>query len=217
MTRPVGGENDKALNALSRLLDPVEPARANAALSTLNGVLGDYPEGTGNPLADPALVVELESVRQQVQDRLLPNVASTRTGGGSCAHSIVSDSPVRSKAERRLLASSAVITARFAGTKRAYARPPSTYRTEQRVDEREQPLRVALGPPGRHNEPNDKAPVDHCVGIREGDVRGCPLVAGLRNSPSGESRFCSAIATLERRAALQRLQSVAAGGRTHAV
>ncbi len=53
VTRLVGGGLDLALGALTPLLGQAAPARANATLAALNGVLGDYLEATANPLATP--------------------------------------------------------------------------------------------------------------------------------------------------------------------
>ncbi|HEY1129714.1 MAG TPA: alpha/beta hydrolase [Roseateles sp.] len=51
VTRLVGGGLDTALGALAPMLGQARPERASAALAALNGVLGDYLEETGNPLA----------------------------------------------------------------------------------------------------------------------------------------------------------------------
>lgn len=53
VTRLVGSGLDLALDALAPLLREVEPGHASAAQAALNGVLGDYLEATGNPLATP--------------------------------------------------------------------------------------------------------------------------------------------------------------------
>lgn len=53
VTTLVGGGLDAALTALTPLLDQAVPAKANAAIAALNGVLGDYLEDTANPLATP--------------------------------------------------------------------------------------------------------------------------------------------------------------------
>ncbi|RZJ10830.1 MAG: alpha/beta fold hydrolase [Rubrivivax sp.] len=53
VTRLVGGGLDVALGALAPLIDKAAPERASNALAALNGVLGDYLEVSGNPLATP--------------------------------------------------------------------------------------------------------------------------------------------------------------------
>lgn len=53
VTRLVGGGLDVSLAALTPLLGQAAPDKASAALAALNGVLGDYLEDTGNPLATP--------------------------------------------------------------------------------------------------------------------------------------------------------------------
>ncbi|MCY4755742.1 esterase/lipase family protein [Pelomonas aquatica] len=51
VTQMVGGGLDLALDALTPLLGQAGPEQANAAIAALNGVLGDYLEASGNPLA----------------------------------------------------------------------------------------------------------------------------------------------------------------------
>jgi pimeloyl-ACP methyl ester carboxylesterase len=53
VTRLVGGGLDASLAALAPLLGQAAPDKANAAVAALNGVLGDYLEDSGNPLATP--------------------------------------------------------------------------------------------------------------------------------------------------------------------
>lgn len=53
VTRLVGGGLDLALDALTPLLGQADGHQASAVQAALNGVLGDYLEATGNPLATP--------------------------------------------------------------------------------------------------------------------------------------------------------------------